>query len=181
MFSKRLRRCRGYGMPPGGILRHCCLRAPPGGPFHKLPCRLLQQPSTQISTICDQRWTWWTSKITKRPSVHCWLPGWAGSLPRWSVARSNGLIETAQGVHIPKVQVNSYYLFWSIPYQAKSSHKRIFCPTETVVHPPDQRPESFWWGSPNARFTHYVVVILPPPPHEVKSPQLNKRLFKYKI
>ena len=53
MFSKRLRRCRGHGLPPGGILRHYCLRAPPGGPF--LPCRLLQQPSTHnlISAIND--------------------------------------------------------------------------------------------------------------------------------
>ena len=47
MVSKRrrLRRCRGHGMPPGGILRPYCLRASPGGPFHKLPYRLLHQPS----------------------------------------------------------------------------------------------------------------------------------------
>ena len=43
-----IRRCKGHGMPPGGILRHYCLRAPSGGQFHKAPCRLLQQPSTQI-------------------------------------------------------------------------------------------------------------------------------------
>ena len=32
-------------MPPGGILIHYSLRAPPGGPFQKLPWRLLQLPA----------------------------------------------------------------------------------------------------------------------------------------
>ena len=38
---------------PGGILRHCCLQAPPGGSFPTVRCQMLQQSSPEICAICD--------------------------------------------------------------------------------------------------------------------------------